>query len=96
MLKKILLPTLVLLGISACAQNELLDIEGEVYVKGSAPHTYIVIEDTQKHTYYKVVNGKAFDLMHKQKQTVHIKAKAIKEAIGPGFPAEIEVVSIAN
>jgi len=94
MLKKMLLPLFALLGIGACAQSDLIEIEGKVYVKGSAPHTYVVIEDSKQHKSYKVVNEKSFSLIDKQKQTVHVKARALKEAIGPGFPAEIEIISI--
>ena len=94
MLKKILLPLLTFMGMNACAENDLLDIEGKVYVKGSAPHTYVVIEDPKKHKSYRVINEKTFDLIHKQKQIIHIKAKQVKDAIGPGFPAEIEILGI--
>jgi len=94
MLRKILLPLLALLSIGACAQENLLEIQGKIFVKGSAPHTYLVIEESNTHKAYKITNGKDFNLMQKQKQTIRIKAKPIKDAIGPGFPAEIEIISV--
>jgi len=95
MLKKMILPTLAILSIGACAQNDLIEIEGKIRLKGSEPHSYLVIVDNKAHKTYKIINKNDFNLMQKQKQTVHLKAKAVKDAIGPGFPAEIEVVSVS-
>jgi len=77
-----------------CAQNGDLELEGELYVKGSAPHTYLVIEDHKSHKSYKIKNAKRFRLNGRQKEVVKLKAKLIQKAIGPGFPAVVEVVEV--
>jgi uncharacterized protein YcfL len=93
-MKKILIG-LSLIGLFVgCAQDNVMELEGRVAVKGSERHTYLSIEDTKTQTSYKIHNQAKFDLMNKQNQTVKVKAVLIKEAIGPGFPAVIEVVEV--
>ena len=87
---------LIWFGISACADNDTLTIQGKIFIKGTAPHTYVVIEDSRDHKTYKINNQERFDLKKKQKQVLTVKAKQIKKAVGPGFPAEIEVISITD
>ena len=77
-----------------CAQNGDLELEGGLYVKGSEPHTYLVIEDQKSHKIYKIQNAKRFKLGQRQKEIVKLKAKLVKKAIGPGFPAVVEVVEV--
>lgn len=92
-MKKLIL-VLSLIGIIACAQDDFIEVEGRIAVKGSSPHTYISIKDNKSHKSYKIKNYEKFGLMQKQNQTVKVKATLLKEAIGPGFPAVIEVVKI--
>ncbi|MCW8822200.1 MAG: hypothetical protein OQK45_08210 [Sulfurovum sp.] len=92
-MKKILI-ALTLLGFIGCAQDNVMELEGRVAVKGSSPHTYLSIKDSKSQKSYKIQNPVKFDLMKKQNQTVKVKAVLIKEAIGPGFPAVIEVVEV--
>lgn len=92
-MKKILI-ALSLMGFIGCAQDNTMELEGRVAVKGSSPHTYLSIKDSKSHKSYKIQNQEKFDLMKKQNQTVKIEAILIKEAIGPGFPAVIEVVEV--
>ncbi len=92
-MKKILI-TLTLLGFIGCAQDNIMELEGRVAMKGSSPHTYLSIKDNKSQKSYKIQNQAKFDLMKKQNQTVKVKAVLIKEAIGPGFPAVIEVVEV--
>ncbi len=92
-MKKIILG-LSLIGLIGCAQDNIMELEGRVAVKGSSPHTYLSIEDNKSHKSYKIQNQAKFDLMNKQNQTVKVKATLIKEAVGPGFPAVIEVVEV--
>ena len=82
------------MGFIGCAQDNTMELEGRVAVKGSSPHTYLSIKDSKSHQSYKIQNQEKFDLMKKQNQTVKIEAILIKEAIGPGFPAVIEVVEV--
>jgi hypothetical protein len=72
-----------------CAQSNDLELEGGLYMKGSSVHTYLVIEDEISHKNYKIQNPNSFNLNHRQKQKVKLKAKLLKEAVGPGFPAVI-------
>jgi hypothetical protein len=90
-MKKILI-ALSLMGFIGCAQDNIMELEGRVAVKGSSPHTYLSIKDSKSQKSYKIQNQTEFDLMKKQNQIVKVKAVLIKEAIGPGFPAVIEVV----
>ena len=92
-MKKIIIG-LSLIGFIGCAQDNIIELEGRVAVKGSSPHTYLSIKDSKSHTSYKIQNQEKFDLMKKQNQTIKVKATLIKEAIGPGFPAVIEVVEV--
>ncbi|GIT99903.1 hypothetical protein TSL6_04100 [Sulfurovum sp. TSL6] len=77
-----------------CAQDNVMELEGRVAVKGSEPHTYLSIKDTKTQTSYKIHNQAKFDLTKKQNKMVKVKAVVVKEAIGPGFPAVIEVVEV--
>jgi len=92
-MKKIIIG-LSLIGLIGCAQDNSMELEGRVAVKGSSPHTYLSIKDSKSHKSYKIQNQEKFDLMKKQNQTVKIEAILIKEAIGPGFPAVIDVVEV--
>jgi len=91
---KKLIMILTFLGFTACAQDNFMELEGRIAMKGSSPHTYLSIKDTKTQTSYKIENQAEFDLIKKQNQTVKIKAVLIKEAIGPGFPAVIKVVEV--
>jgi len=92
-MKKILIG-LSLIGFIGCAQDNIMELEGRVAVKGSSPHTYLSIKDSTSQKSYRIQNNESFDLMNKQNQTVKVKAVLIREAVGPGFPAVIEVVEV--
>lgn len=77
-----------------CAQDNMMELEGRVAMKGSEPHTYLSIKDSKSQKSYKIQNQAKFDLMKRQNQTLKVKAVLIKEAIGPGFPAVIEIVEV--
>ena len=92
-MKKLII-ALSLIGLIGCAQENIVEIEGRVAVKGSSPHTYLSIKDSKSHKSYKIQNQSEFDLMTRQNQTLKVKAVLIKEAVGPGFPAVIKVVEV--
>lgn len=92
-MKKVIIG-LSLLGFIGCAQSDTMELEGRLSVKGSPVHTYLSIQDSRSHESYKIQNKNSFDLMQKQNQIVKVKAKLIKKAIGPGFPAVIEVIKV--
>jgi hypothetical protein len=93
-MRQFILLILLWLGVSACAGNDIFTIKGKIFLKGSEPHTYVVIEEKDTHHTYKITNQKKFNLLHRQKEYITIQAKRIKKAIGPGFPEEIEVLSV--
>lgn len=68
-------------------------IEGRVAVKGSEPHTYLVIE-TDKQSYEIV--GEHKDLLYSEHQNkqIKVKGKVLKEADGHLMPGEFEVIKI--
>jgi len=92
-MKKILI-ALAILGFIGCAQDNTMELEGRVAVKGSSPHTYLSIKDSKSQKSYKIQNQEKFNLMQKQNQIIKVEAILIKKAIGPGFPAVIEVVKV--
>lgn len=93
-MKKIVMGVGLIGVLMGCAQDNVMELEGRVTVKGSEPHTYLTIKDTKSQKSYKIQNQAKFDLMKKQNQTLKVKAVLIKEAIGPGFPAVVEVVEV--
>ena len=93
MIKNLIL-TLSILGLLGCTHSESMELEGRVSMKGTSAHTYLSIYDKKSHKSYKIENKKAFNLEKRQNQTLKLEAKLIKEAMGPGFPAVIEVVEV--
>ena len=84
----------LLLSILGCSQSSVLTIKGRLTVAGYAPHSYLTIKDATTHRTYKIKNASSFDLMHKQKKVITIKGKLQQNAIGPGFPAVVEVLKV--
>jgi hypothetical protein len=93
-MKKAINTLLILLGVSI--NINALELIGKIKVKGSSPHTYLVIEDNTTHKNYTISNAKDFNLTNRQNETLKIEAKVIKKAIGPGFPTVIEVVEVKD
>ena len=91
---KSIVGVLMALSILGCANSSDIELEGKLAVKGSEPFTYLSIKDKTTKKSYKIQNKESFDLMHKQKQIVKVKAELIKKAVGPGFPAVIRVVEV--
>ena len=98
-MQKLLLSTLAsMMLFGGCTNQKDLDmntttINGTIYMKGLAPHTYLVIEDSQ-HKKYQITNPKEFDIIHKQYQTLSLQAKIIKQSKSPLIPTQIEIVGI--
>lgn len=93
MLKKTTI-IVTILGMIGCTQSEYIDLKGRIAMKGSATHSYLTIYDTKTQKSYKIENKEAFNLLKCQNQNIALEAKLIKEAMGPGYPAVIEVVNI--
>ena len=94
MIKKIFVLVVAIVSFVACAEGDTADVTGRLAMKGTSIHTYLVIEDTQTHQALKIDNYKAFHLAKRQNEIVTLKVKLIKKAIGPGFPAVVEVVEV--
>jgi len=77
-----------------CAQPKTTTLSGYIFVKGSAPHSYVALEDKEHHVDYKIENAKAFHLAQRQREKVTMEVVLLKEAVGPGFPAVVHVVKI--
>ena len=93
MIKRIIIG-LIIIGFIGCAQNNTMELEGRLAVKGSSIHTYLNIKDIKSNKNYNIQNQESFDLMQKQNQTLRVKVRLIKKAIGPGFPAVVEVLGV--
>ena len=93
MIKRIIIG-LITMGFIGCAQDNTMELEGRLAVKGSSIHTYLNIKDIKSNKNYKIQNQESFDLMQKQNRTVKVKVRLIKKAIGPGFPAVVEVLEV--
>jgi len=93
-MKKEILLGLMVLGLLGCTQGNSMELKGRIAMKGFSQHTYLTIYDKSSKQSYKIQNKEKFDLMKRQNQTVTLKARLIKKAVGPGFPAVIEVVEV--
>ena len=77
-------------GLTSCLA---MTVQGKVAVKGSEPHTYLALSAEQ--TEYSLVGPLAEDLSRNyQGKYLRVRGEIIKEALGPGFPAEFEVQEI--
>ena len=90
MWKKLWITVLTVAGLgSGCTNHaKTLELEGAIYLKGSAPHTYLVLEDTRSHRMYRIANPTAFDLIHRQRQRVKVEAKLLDD------DGQIEVLNV--
>ncbi len=85
---------LVGLSLLACTEGDTTEVSGRLSMKGSSVHTYLTIEDRKSHEILKIKNKEDFNLMQRQNETVTLKVKLIKKAIGVGFPAVVEVLEV--
>jgi len=86
---------ITILGLLGCAYNgDTMELEGRLAMKGSSSHSYMSIKDTKKNKSYKIKNAAYFDLIAKQGQSVKLKVKLVKEAIGISFPGVVEVIEV--
>ena len=67
-------------------------LHGKLSMRGSGHTAHL--ELITDHGSYRITNPNAFGLMQQQNRSVHLKVRLVKKAIGPGFPAEVEVISV--
>lgn len=70
-----------------------ITVTGRVTVTGSEPHVQLVIV-TGKET-YELVGAAAETLLGLQQRRVTVRGRVVREAAGPGFPAQLRVESYA-
>ena len=71
-------------------------LEGTVAVKGSEPHTYLVVI-TEKYGEVRIVGKYKQTIMNKyQNRHIKIEGLIVEKERGPGNPAQIEVSKIVN
>lgn len=92
-MKRVLLSFPLILSLGACMSGNSIDLEGEIKYKGTVPHNYLAIEDSN-HNIYKVANPQAFHISKLQNHKVKVKAKLLEKAKGVGFPALVKVIDI--
>ncbi|MCP4134417.1 MAG: hypothetical protein GY754_25820 [bacterium] len=89
---KIIFFLIIAASISSCSES----IHGKVAVKGSEPFTYLalVIDD---HNSFKIVGKLSQEISSKyQGKYIKVTGKIVRKAVGPGFPAELEVESVVG
>ena len=73
--------------------DALIVVTGRVTVTGSEPHVQLVIV-TEEET-YELVGAPADELRRLQQRRVTVRGRVVREAYGPGFPAQLQVDSYA-
>jgi hypothetical protein len=63
-------------------------------INGYAQHSYISVKDKISQLTYKLKNGSDFNLTNRQHENIKLKIKVLKKAVGPGFPAIVEVMKV--
>ncbi len=94
MIKRLLTLLFASLSLLACAEGDIAEVSGRLAMKGSSVHTYLAIEESRSHKILKIANKEDFNLMQRQNEIVTLKVKLLKKAIGPGFPAVVEVLEV--
>ena len=80
----------VLVGCSSVPDPAIrIEVTGRVIVTGSEPHAILVL-DTDK-AYYQLVGEHAEELWRLQGRQVTVAGRVVRRALGPGFPARLEV-----
>ena len=73
------------------AQDQVIELTGRVTVTGSAPRTILVLVTETDH--YEIVGDLAPELRRLQQLQVTVRGRVVREAAGPGFPAQLQVDS---
>ena len=71
----------------------LITVTGRVTVIGTEPHLQLVVV-TEDET-YELVGAPAEELWDLQQRRVTVRGRVVREAYGPGFPAQLQVDSYA-
>ena len=72
--------------------DAIIEVAGRVVATGSDPFVILVIV-TDANEQYELVGERADPLWDLQQQQVTVRGRVVREAAGPGFPAQLEVDS---
>ena len=75
-------------------RDNTMTLTGTLKMRGGGRMAHLEI--VTDHGSYQITNPNASGLTHKQNQTVRLQAHLVKKAIGPGMPAQIEVISLVQ
>ena len=70
-------------------EDHVVEVSGRVTVAGSDPHVMLVLVGAEEH--YELVGDHAPALWHLQQRRVTVRGRVVRQAYGPGFPAQLEV-----
>ena len=85
-----LISLLLIMGVGAC-RMEVQSLSGRISVAGNEPFTYVRLVDAQQHE-YRLVGEKAERIRRTlQGREVELRGRVVKQAVGPGEPAEFQV-----
>jgi hypothetical protein len=69
-------------------------LTGTIAIKGSEPHTYPALTTADQQE-YRLVGQRGQEIGESyQNMLLKVRVRLVKEAIGPDFPAEVEVLEI--
>jgi hypothetical protein len=87
---------LLLLGAGSGERDGGITLSGEVTVRGSEPHTMVVIASAERGD-VELTGPLAGALRSRhQGRLVEVRCRITAEAVGPGFPARAEVLRIVR
>ena len=77
------------LRVSGAERDQQIEVSGRVTVAGAAPQVMLVL--VADNAYYELVGYAAKELWNLQQRHVTVRGRLIRQAMGPGSPARIEV-----
>ncbi len=84
----------------AGSPNDPIIVDGRITVSGNHPHTFVAInlfEPIDGNGSYKLTGDLANELKHNyQQEVVTVRLKVTRDSLGPGDPAEAEVLDIIS
>ena len=64
-------------------------VSGRVTATGSDPHVILVLDTDTEH--YQLVGEQVAELWGLQQRRIKVYGRVVRQALGPGFPAQLEV-----
>ncbi len=73
--------------------DRVIELTGRVTVTGSAPLVILVLVLVTDTDHYEIVGDLVPELRRLQQRHVTVRGRVLREAYGPGFPAQLQVDS---